>query len=404
MAQWKLAQLEARQLLLDEQHKLETEMREKEFKTEMARLQMKKEIIDAQEEVGICALESQCSQVDDDHALERRSLQSLNIESQTLHQKMEKFFSSEFPVDCCNHKSEPQKLDENLVNQDLKTVDVDNEVRVNRKVTKEQTTQNLGDNVHTEKSELHRILERQTLLMERQQATVERFTTGMVLPKREFLHFDGNPVNYTRFMRNFELNVENRVQETSVKLSFLIQYTSGKAREAIENCVILPADEGYAKAKEILRKNFGQKHIIVRAFVERVTKGPQIKPGEPDKLMQLARNMRNCLLNSTQLNYKADINAMDTLSKIVKKLPSYLQAKWAERSGTLIGCDIEPEFQHLTEFVEKNASTANTIFGKLVGAKPDDDNKNKFRPRIANKGTLGVTRYTETQTSETRQC
>jgi hypothetical protein len=172
MAQWKLAQLEARQLLLDEQHKLETEMREKEFKTEMARLQMKKEIIDAQEEVGMCALESQYSQVDDDHALERRSLQSLNIESQTLHQKMEKFFSSEFPVDCCNHKPEPRKLDENLVNQDLKTVDVDKDVRVNRKVTKEQTTQNLGDNVHTEKSELHRILERQTLLMERQQATV----------------------------------------------------------------------------------------------------------------------------------------------------------------------------------------------------------------------------------------
>ena len=144
-----------------------------------------------------------------------------------------------------------------MVNQDPKTVDVDNDV--NRKVTKEQTTQNLGDNVHTEKSELYRILERQTLLMERQQATVERFTTGMELPKREFLYFDGNPVNYTRFMRNFELNVENRVQETSVKLSFLIQYTSGTAREAIENCEILPADEGYAKAKEILRKNFGQK-------------------------------------------------------------------------------------------------------------------------------------------------
>ena len=100
MAQWKLAQLEAMQLLLDEQHKHETEMREKEFKTEMARLQMKKEIIDAQGEVGICALESRYSQVDGDHALERRSLQSLNIESQTLHQKMEKFFSSEFPVDC----------------------------------------------------------------------------------------------------------------------------------------------------------------------------------------------------------------------------------------------------------------------------------------------------------------
>jgi hypothetical protein len=110
----------------------------------MARLQMKKEIIDSQEEVGICALESQYPHVDDDHALEKKSLQSLNIESQTFHQKMEKYFSSQFPVDCCNHKSEPRKLDKNLVNQDPKTVDVDKDVRVNRNVTKKQTTQNLA--------------------------------------------------------------------------------------------------------------------------------------------------------------------------------------------------------------------------------------------------------------------
>ena len=394
MARWKLAQLEAKQLLLDEQHELETKMREKELKTEMARLQMKKEIIDAQGEVGICALESQYSHVDDDE-LEKKSLQSLNIETQTLQQKMEKFFSSGFSVDCCNYESEPRKLDEILVNQEPK------DVRVKRKAAEDRIAQNLGGNFH-EQSELHRILERQTLLMERQQATVERFTTGMELPKREFLYFDGNPVNYTKFMRNFELNVGNKVRETSVKLSFLIQYTTGAAREAIENCVILPADEGYIKAKEILRKNFGQKHTIIRAYIERVTKGPQIKAGEPDKLMQLARDMRNCLLNSTQLNYKADISSMDTLSKIVKKLPLYLQAKWAERSGTLIECDIEPEFQHLTELLEKNASTANTAFGKLVGVKPDDDNKNKFRPRVSNKGTLGATRCIETQTSDTR--
>ena len=281
---------------------------------------------------------------------------------------MKKFFSSEFPVDCCNYESEPPKLDEILVNQGPETVDLDKDVRVNRNATKERIAQNLGDKFY-EQSELHRTLERQTMLMERQQATVERFTTGMELPKREFLYFDANPVNYTRFRRNFELSVGNKVYETSVKLSFLIQYTIGAAREAIENCVILPADEGYTKAKEILRKNFGQKYIIIRAYIERVTKGPQIKLGEPDKLMQLSRDMRNCLLNSTQLNYKADVNSMDTLSKIVKKLLPYLQqlqAKWTERSGTLIECGNEPEFQLLTEFLEKNASTANTAFGKLV--------------------------------------
>ena len=183
------------------------------------------------------ALESQYSHVDDDE-LEKKSLQSLNIKSQTLQQKMEKFFSSGFSVDCCNYESEPRKLDEILVNQEPKPVDLDKDVRVERKATEDRIAQNLGGNFH-EQSELHRILERQTLLMERQQATVERFTTGMELPKREFLYFDGNPVNYTKFMRNFELNVGNKVREPSVKLSFLIQYTTGAAREVIKNGVTL---------------------------------------------------------------------------------------------------------------------------------------------------------------------
>ena len=83
---------------------------------------------------------------------------------------------------------------------------------------------------------------------------------------------------------------------------------------------------------------------------------------------------------------------METLSKIVKKLPLYLQAKWAERSGSLIEDDIEPEFEHLTEFLEKNASVSNTMFGKLVGSKPDDDTKTKVKPRIPNNGTLFTTK------------
>jgi hypothetical protein len=30
------------------------------------------------------------------------------------------------------------------------------------------------------------------------------------------------------------------------------------------------------------------------------------------------------------MKYRADVNAMDTLMKIVKRLPPYLQAKWAD--------------------------------------------------------------------------
>ena len=59
-----------------------------------------------------------------------------------------------------------------------------------------------------------------------------------------------------------------RVFDDSTRLSYLKYTAVGSANEAIENCVILPEEEAYLKAKEILRKNFGQKHNIVRAFID----------------------------------------------------------------------------------------------------------------------------------------
>ena len=59
------------------------------------------------------------------------------------------------------------------------------------------------------------------------------------MPKREFLYFDGDSSKYPRFIKSFELNVESMIKDDNVRLSYLIQYCTGKAREAIENCVIL---------------------------------------------------------------------------------------------------------------------------------------------------------------------
>ena len=153
---------------------------------------------------------------------------------------------------------------------------------------------------------------------------------------------------------------------------------------------MLPPEQGYREAKDILRKNFGQKHIVVHAFIDKVIRGPHIQASEPDKLSQLARDMRNCILNSEHMHYQADINSMDTLKRVVMCLPSHLQAKW-ESSG-LIESGIEPEFSHLTKFVEQRVVVANTAFGKLVGTKPDGEKDSKpVRRKIAHDQAVKVT-------------
>ena len=133
--------------------------------------------------------------------------------------------------------------------------------------------------------------------------------------------------------------------------------------------------------KEILLKNVGQKHVIVRAFIDKDVKGPDIRAWESEKLSQLAHDMKSCALNSDHMHYKADINSMDTLERIIMRLPPHLQAKWAEESNKLIDAEKETEFSHMASFVERRATVANTAFGKLVRTRLEADIKPKFRRR-----------------------
>lgn len=55
------------------------------------------------------------------------------------------------------------------------------------------------------------------------------------------------------------------MKEDDDKLNYLIQHCKDAAKDAVENCLMLPPENGYQEAKEILRKNFGQKHTVVRA-------------------------------------------------------------------------------------------------------------------------------------------
>ena len=85
-------------------------------------------------------------------------------------------------------------------------------------------------------------------IVERQQTAIDKVVLGfekLYMPKREFLCFDGDSSKDPRFIKNFELNLESTIEDDNVRLSYLIQYCTGKAKEAMENCVILPGAEGY---------------------------------------------------------------------------------------------------------------------------------------------------------------
>ena len=80
-------------------------------------------------------------------------------------------------------------------------------------------------------------------------------------PRPEIARFNDDPKQYFKFIRSFITNIEKRIDDDDLKLSYLIQYCDGEAKEAIEDCVIIKTN-GYNRAKDILAHRYGRPHTI----------------------------------------------------------------------------------------------------------------------------------------------
>ena len=108
--------------------------------------------------------------------------------------------------------------------------------------------------------------------VQRQQTAIDKVVLGLEkldISKREFLYFDGDPWRYPRFIKNFELNVESTIEDDNVRLSYLIQYCTGKAKEVL----FCPGLKDIKLLVDILKRNFGQRHVIIRSLIDKVVKG-----------------------------------------------------------------------------------------------------------------------------------
>ncbi|XP_030844258.1 uncharacterized protein LOC105444708 [Strongylocentrotus purpuratus] len=190
---------------------------------------------------------------------------------------------------------------------------------------------------------------------------------AMHLPKPDMTCFSGNPIDYWSFCNCFDVNIEHKVQDNRMRLTYLIQFCTGKAREAIENCILLHPDTGYSRARSILQDQFGQNYIVAKAHVDRVICRANLRPSDSQALWDLARDMRRCQMSTSQMGYSADMSSTDTLLKIQSLLPVHLQARWASKAHVAMEQSVIPNFSHMTDFIEQEAKIASNVFGKNIG-------------------------------------
>ena len=222
---------------------------------------------------------------------------------------------------------------------------------------------------------------------------------GFALPKKELPVFDGDPLDYWNFIKSFENSIVSNAACESEKLMYLLQYTSGVAKETIKCCLVMDSSLGYRKARELLEERFGHPFTIASKYVSKLTQGPPLKPWDRTGLLAFADRLKDCEHTLQSIGYLEEINSADNLRRMVQRLPFHLRTKFVELAGQIQQAGQRTNISHIAEFVKVKARAANNpVFGRVVDVARDRSENSTRNPKG---GASSVERLSTFNTRET---
>ena len=111
-------------------------------------------------------------------------------------------------------------------------------------------------------------------------------------PEVDMEPFDGNALNYHYFMALFKEVVESKIDDPRGRLTRLIKYTTGDAKELIKHCLQLPSIEAFKNAKCLLERVYRNPQKSFFSYRREIKQRPQIKFGDA----KVFRKFHNFLL------------------------------------------------------------------------------------------------------------
>ena len=102
--------------------------------------------------------------------------------------------------------------------------------------------------------------------------------TRLPLPEPEI--FTGDPLQYPIWVKAFETLIEGRAIKPSERLHFLGKYVKGEAKEVVESFLLLDSEDAYDKAKETLKKRFGDPFAVATTCRKKLEIWPKIQPND----------------------------------------------------------------------------------------------------------------------------
>lgn len=174
-------------------------------------------------------------------------------------------------------------------------------------------------------------------------------------PSAEIDVFSGDPLEYEYFRSNFREAVEKMIDDQRGRLTRLIKYTSGDAKDLIKHCVHGDPLHCYDQAIELLDAEYGCSHRISYAYLKQLQEWPAIKVTDTSSFKKLYRFLLQCR------TYKAngrlqELDSASTLKIIIQKLHLSYQDEWSIKAERCRRNGKEANFNDLVNFVDFHSS------------------------------------------------
>ena len=187
------------------------------------------------------------------------------------------------------------------------------------------------------------------------------------LPQPRVPTFDGNPVEYRTFARAFENLIESRTSSGTERLYYLEQYTAGDVRELVRSCHHLAPDEGYAEARRLIEKKFGDEFRIASAYESKALNWPPVKSEDGSALSRFSVYLASCKNAMKGSQYSSKFDQPDNIQKLIFKLPYSMRERWRRVVDDIMELQGRPvKFDDLVSFIDREARIAtNPVFGQI---------------------------------------
>ena len=135
------------------------------------------------------------------------------------------------------------------------------------------------------------------------------------LPKLELPIFSGQAILWPRFIEQFHSQIHCRLCITDTRRMDILQsHLRGEAKHLVSGLGY--SGKNYAEALKELKRAFGHKIKVARAFLNTVTVGPPVAPRDAQAIRRFYVALRDCETTLQQLNFSSDLYSYDNVLKV----------------------------------------------------------------------------------------